>query len=277
MLANNYSEMTLKKNKILLGAAILLCLAVTIFAAGCVNTQEQEPVTITVFAAASLTDALTEIGDDFENEYPYITVDYNFAGSSTLKTQILEGADVDMYISASNKQFTPVVDAGLISEKKTLLYNKLAIAVPTANPANITDLGDMARSGVGLVIGDSAVPFGEYTRTIVASYDADHAGYSDAFYKNVLTETDAVTKIKFYLTNGDADASIVYKSAVVGDDLNEITLIDIPDQYNVIAEYPYGILSDCDKVDTVKLFESYLTGTEGSTVLKSYGFDPATA
>ncbi|MDD2470803.1 MAG: molybdate ABC transporter substrate-binding protein [Methanocorpusculum sp.] len=264
----------MKRNYIWLSLALVICVFLSVGIAGCVS-QPAEEVEINIDAAASLTGALTEIADNFMAENPNIKVNLNFAGSQTLKTQILEGADVDMYISANDKNFDPVVDAGLITEKKVLLKNKLGIAVPKANPKGITDLGSLTNTGVKLAIGDSSVPFGQYTRTIIQNYQNDsHAGYVDAFMANVITEVDAVTKIKSYLTLGEADASIVYMSDISKDDKNDITIIEIPDKYNVVASYPYGILKATTKLSAVEKFEDYLTGSAGSAVLTDYGFVP---
>ncbi len=264
----------MKHNNIWLGIAIVLCVLLTVGIAGCVS-EPVEQTEINVFVAASLTGEMTEIADQFMAENPNIKVNLNFAGSSTLKTQILEGADADMYISANDKNFDPVVEAGLITDKKVLLEKKLGIAVPRENSAGIADLGSLTNSGVKLVIGDDAVPFGQYTRTIIQKYENDsHAGYVDAFMANVVTQVDAVTKVKSYLTLGEADASIVYMSDISKDDKNDITLIEISDQYNVVASYPYGILKATTKLSAVQTFESYLTGSAGSAILTDYGFVP---
>jgi molybdate transport system substrate-binding protein len=270
----------MKQNRLLICAALLLCVAL-LFAAGCTGggtPDATEPVKITVFAAASLTGAMTEIGKQFEEANKDIIVEFNFAGSQALKTQIQEGADADMFISANNNQFNPIHDAGMIAEKKTLLKNKLAIAVPVANPAGISDLGGLAQDGVVLVIGNKDVPFGQYTRDIISKYQNDsHAGYIDAFMANVVSEVDAVDKIKPVLILGEADASLVYKSDISKDDRKDITLIEIPDEYNVIADYPYGILKATGHPDEIKRFEAFLTGPAGSAFLTGYGFDPVSA
>lgn len=278
---------SMKLTKTWIFAALLVCVVLTMGMAGCIGTDTPATPTptvpeasgeITVFAAASLTGVLTEMGKQFEAENENIKVSFNFAGSQTLKTQILEGADVDMYISANNAQFTPVADAGMISEKKILLKNKLAIAVPKANSKQITDLAGMANEGVVLVIGNKDVPFGQYTRDIISKYQNDsHAGYIDAFMANVVSEVDAVDKIKPVLILGEADASLVYKSDISKDDRKDITLIEIPDEYNVIADYPYGILKATGHPDEIKRFEAFLTGPAGSAFLTGYGFDPVSA
>ncbi len=283
----------MSRKNVLLIAALVFGIVLSAFAAGCTATPSgntgtagtaektvtvvtEEPVEITVFAAASLKGALTDIVNKFMEENKNIKVITNFAGSQTLKTQIQEGADVDIFISANDKQFDPIKDAGLITEKKVLLTNKLAIAVPAENKAGIKELGDLSKEGTLLVIGNKDVPFGQYTRDIIGKYQDDgNDGYVDAFMKNVVSEVDAVDKIKPVLVLGEADGSIVYKSDISKADRKDITLIEIPDKYNVIASYPYGILKANADKDAVKLFEAYLTGDKGTAVLKEYGFDVA--
>ncbi len=279
----------MSRKNVLLIAALALSMVVFAFAAGCTGTtggnggtvekttvpvSEDKPTEITVFAAASLTGALTDIVNQFMEENKNIKVNTNFAGSQTLKTQIQEGADVDIFISANNKQFDPINESGLIEEKKVLLTNKLAIAVPVANKAGIETLEDLSKTGTVIVIGNADVPFGQYTRQIIQKYEDDgNAGYVEAFTANVVSEVDAVDKIKPILVLGEADGSIVYKSDISKDDRKDIKLIEIPDEYNVIASYPYGILKASANKDAVKLFEAYLTGEKGTAILKEYGFD----
>lgn len=295
----------MKLTKTWIFAALLVCVVLTVGMAGCIGTdtpatptptptaaqttvatttETATPTTsadqtqITVFAAASLKGVMSEMGEQFEAENKNIKVNFNFAGSQTLKTQILEGADVDMFISANNKQFTPVVEAGMITEKKILLKNKLAIAVPKANKKQITDLAGMAGEGVVLVIGNKDVPFGQYTRDIINKYQNDsHAGYVDAFMANVKSEVDAVDKIKPLLILDEADASLVYKSDISKSDKEDITLIEIPDEYNVIADYPYGIIDATKNKAAVEAWEAYMTGSAGTALLTDYGFDPVAA
>ncbi|MDV0441805.1 molybdate ABC transporter substrate-binding protein [Methanorbis furvi] len=270
----------MRLNKPFIFTALMVCVVLTVAMAGCIGTTtpEEQPVEIDVYAAASLTGVMTELGNKFMEENKNIKVNFNFAGSQTLKTQILEGADADLYISANNAQFTPVVDAGLIGEKKILLKNKLAIAVPKANSKNITDLAGMAEKNVVLVIGNKDVPFGQYTRDIINKYQNDsHDGYVDAFMANVKSEVDAVDKVKPLLVLDEADASLVYKSDISKADKDDITLIELPDNYNVIADYPYGIINTTKNPEAVKAFESYMTGPVGTALLKDYGFDPVAA
>ena len=290
IIQSNRIWISMKLTKTWIFAALILCVVLTVLMTGCIGTDTPAtpiPTTqavsgdqtqITVFAAASLKGVISEMGKQFEAENKNIKVNFNFAGSQTLKTQILEGADVDMFISANNKQFTPVVKAGMITEKKILLNNKLAIAVPKANKKQITDLTDMAGKGVVLVIGNKYVPFGQYTRDIINKYQNDsHSGYVYEFMSNVKSEVDAVDKIKPLLILDEADASLVYKSDISKSYKEDITLIEIPDEYNVIAEYPYGIIDATKNKVAVRAWEAYMTGPAGTALLTAYGFDPVAA
>ena len=290
---SNMVWISMKLTKTWIFAALLVCVVLTMGMVGCIGTDNPATPTptptqntttsdisgeINVFAAASLTGVLTEMGEQFEAQYDNVKVNFNFAGSQTLKTQILEGADVDKDIPTHNAPITPVVEAGLISDPKVLLKNKLAIVVPKENNKQITDLAGMAEEGVVLVIGNKDVPFGQYTRDIINKYQNDsHPGYVDAFMANVVSEVDAVDKIKPLLILDEADASLVYKSDISKSDKEDITLIEIPDEYNVIADYPYGIIDDTRNRAVVAAWEAYLTGPEGTALLLDYGFDAVSA
>ncbi|MBR4284705.1 MAG: substrate-binding domain-containing protein, partial [Methanocorpusculum sp.] len=104
--------------------------------------------------------------------------------------------------------------------------------------------------------------------------DDGHAGYVDAFMANVITQVDAVDKIKSYLTLGEADASIVYVSDISKADKASIDILPIEDKYNVIADYPYGVLKNTEHAEAVAVYEAFLTGEKGSAILTDYGFSP---
>src|SRR5690606_5972369 len=118
-----------------------------------VPTSTPEPRTLTVFAAASLTDAFAEIGEGFDAANPGVTTTFNFAGSQALRTQIEEGAPADVFASANNTEMNALVDASLVPEgvPQTFLTNKLVVVLPADNPAGITSLEDLANAGLKLV------------------------------------------------------------------------------------------------------------------------------
>jgi molybdate transport system substrate-binding protein len=137
--------------------------------------------TLTVFAAASLTDAFTEIGHNFETAHHGIRVAFNFAGSQTLSTQLTQGASADIFASANHSEMDKVVAANLVQKDapKDFLTNQLIVILPVKNPANVQTLQDLARSGLKLVLADKTVPAGKYALQILdnmvkdASFGAD--------------------------------------------------------------------------------------------------------
>jgi len=269
------------------GSSITLVLVLLIIAAlaaaGCTGTAATQPsggqTTLTVFTAASLTGAFSEIGQAYSAQNPGVVVDFVFDGSQALRTQIEQGASPDIFVSANAKHMEALQGAGFIDNDtvKFFLENSLAVIVPVANPANITSLADLARPGVKLVIGTKDVPFGSYTREILNKMAADPVygtAYQDAVMRNVISEETAVSTVMPKLTLGEADAAFVYKSDVLPGDRDLVRRIDIPAKYNVIAKYPLGILKESQNSAATAVFIAFVLGPEGSAILESYGFDP---
>jgi molybdate transport system substrate-binding protein len=157
------------------------------------------------------------------------------------------------------------------------LETSLAVIVPAENPANITSLADLARPGVRLVIGMKDVPFGSYTRQMLDKMAADPAygtAYRDAVMGNVISEETAITTVMPKLTLGEADAAFVFKSDVRLEDRDKVLRIEVPAEYNVVAEYPLGILSSSEQKAEAAAFIAFVRGPTGSAILESYGSDP---
>ncbi|HQC34054.1 MAG TPA: molybdate ABC transporter substrate-binding protein [Methanoculleus sp.] len=263
--------------------AVSLLIIAGLLVAGCTTTQQTpEPTTLTVFTAASLTGAFTDIGRAYEAQNADIKVDFVFDGSQTLRTQIEQGATPDIFVSASAKHMKALQDGGFMdnSTVATFLGNSLALIVPVDNPAGITSLADLDEPGVKLVIGTKDVPFGDYTRQMFEKMAADPAygqAYQDAVMKNVVSEEMAVSSVVPKLALGEADAAIVYKSDVSKDDLTKVTRIGIPAEYNVVATYPLGVLAESPSKAEAESFIAFVRGPDGSAVLTDYGFDPIPA
>jgi len=232
-------------------------LAASLAVAGCGDNSES---TVTVSAASSLTDAFTEIGAAFEEQNPGTSIRFNFAGSSRLAEQINSGAPVDVFASASTAAMQRAVDADSVESPRAFATNSLAIAVPLQNPADISDLTDLADPAVTLVVCDSPVPCG--------------AAAWELFAKNNLAIKPASLEpdVRAVLTKvvvDEADAGIVYRTdlnAVVG----EVKGIQIRDEVNVINEYPITVTTDA-KPDA-RSFVEFVTGNDGQRILQSWGF-----
>ncbi len=259
----------------------LLLIAAVLAVAGCTGTTQPagEQTTLTVFTAASLTGAFTDIGAAYEAQNPDVQIDLIFDGSQALRTQIEQGASPDVFVSANVKHMKALQDAGYMENDSVELFleNSLAVIVPADNPGNITTLADLAKPGVKLVIGTKDVPFGSYTRQVLdkmANSSAYGPEYREAVMGNVISEETAVSSVVPKLTLGEADAAFVYKSDVKQEDRDKLERIDIPAEYNVVAEYPLGILAESQQKDAAEAFVMFVRGTDSSAILTEYGFDP---
>ena len=238
-------------------------------------TPEPAPQTLTVFAAASLTDAFTEIGAAFDATNPGVTTTFNFAGSQALRTQIEEGAPVDVFASASGKEMETLVIGSFVGAdvSQVFLTNKLVVILPADNPAALEKLEDLANPGIKIVLAAEEVPVGKYARQAFDLMDAAlGAGYKDKVLANVVSNEDNVKQVVAKVQLGEADAGIVYVSDVVA--APELKSIEIPTDLNVIAKYPIAPLIKSENADLAAKFVEFVLSAEGQAVLAKWGFAP---
>ena len=257
---------------ILLGLILLATACTSTFPA----TQE---TTLTVLAAASLTEPFEEIGALFEEENPGVTIQFSFAGSQQLAQQLAEGAPADVFASANLKYMNETVANGRVTEGSAVIFvtNQLVVITPLENPAKIQTLTDLAQVNIKLVLAAEAVPVGKYSLEFLEKASQD-ARYSTSFKQDVLANVvsyeDNVKSVLTKILLGEADAGIVYTSDVSGDASGEVLQIPIPSHLNVIAEYPIATISDSANVALAQLFIDYVTSEKGSEVLTRFGFQP---
>lgn len=238
----------------------------------------QSPDELTVFTAASLTGAFGEIGEMYENETG-IHVAFNFDGSQALRTQLENGAYADLFASANMKQMNAVRESGLVNNSSVAIFtrNKLSLIVPKDNPAIIRNLTDLARPGVKIVMGTKDVPVGDYALQIIAKLGNDSAygpDYETEVMANVISQETSVSYVVTKVALGEADAGFAYVSDVTQDMISKIDKIVIPDEYNIIAEYPLGMLMESKYPAESQRFMDLVMSDEGRAVLEKYGFDP---
>jgi len=244
-------------------------------ACGASATPVPESQTLIVFAAASLTDAFTEIGIAFDAANPGISTIFNFGGSQSLQTQIEEGAPADVFASANKTQMDAVIAASLITEgtQKNFLTNKLVIILPANNPASLEKLEDLANPGIKLVLAAEEVPVGKYS---LEAFDLMNGSFGidfkDKVLANVVSNEDNVKQVVTKVQLGEADAGIVYTSdAIAAPDLKTL---EIPAELNVIAKYPIAPLVNSENADIAAKFIEYVLSAEGQTILAKWGFIP---
>jgi len=239
------------------------------------TTTAPKPRTLNVFAAASLTDAFTEIDEKFEAANPGITVTFNFAGSQALRTQIEEGAPADIFASANQKEMDTLITGAFIAQdvSQFFLTNKLVVILPADNPAALEKLEDLAKPGIKLVIAADEVPVGRYARQTLDQMNGPFgSNFKDKVLANVVSNEDNVKQVVAKVQLGEADAGIVYTSdAVAAPDLKTI---EIPAELNMIAKYPIAPLANSANADLAATFIDYVLSSEGQAILQKWGFAP---
>jgi molybdate transport system substrate-binding protein len=239
------------------------------------KTTTPEAKTLTVFAAASLTDAFDEIGKEFEAVNPGVTVQNNFAGSQTLRTQIEQGAQADVFASANTKEMDALVAGNFVAadSAKIFLTNQLVVVMPANNPAGVVTLADLAKPGLKVVLAAKEVPVGNYALHVLDKLNAAlGAGFKDQVLANVVSCENDVKQVVAKVQLGEADAGIVYSSDAVA--APELKKIDIPVENNVIAKYPLAALTQSKDPELARAFIAYVLSTDGQSALLKWGFLP---
>lgn len=219
--------------------------------------------TLTVFAAASLTDVFGDLGDQLMEDNPELAVQFNFAGSSALATQIIQGAPTDLFASANQKQMTVVTDAGLEAEEPRIFTeNVLMIAVPPGNPGNVTGLADFADPDLTLAICAPAVPCGAASEAVFEA--AGLTAVPDTLEEDVRA---ALTKVEL----GEVDAALVYASdvAAAGD---RVEGIEFTEAEQAINSYPICVLADAGNLEAAQVFLDLVLSDAGQQALQEAGF-----
>jgi molybdate transport system substrate-binding protein len=236
----------------------------------------EEPRELVVYAAASLTGAFGEIGEMYENETG-ISVTFNLDGSQALRTQLENGAYADVFVSANMKQMKALENDGLMNNSSIAVFtqNKLSLIVPIENPAKIENLSDLATPGVKIVMGTKDVPVGDYALQIINKLGNDSAygpDYKTKVLANVISQETNVNYVVTKVALGEADVGFAYVSDVTEDLSSRVDKIDIPDEYNIIAEYPMGILLGSKYPAESQEFMSLVMSDAGKAVLERFGF-----
>lgn len=244
-----------------------------------------ENVELVVFAAASMTETLTEIADLYKEIAPNVTLTFNFDSSGTLKTQIEEGAVCDLFISAATKQMdqlditaseevnTDGLDFVLSDTRVDLLENKVALCVPSDNPKNINSYDDLVAAfkaeDILFAMGNEDVPVGQYTQKIFAYYGLDEEALANA---GLITYGSNVKEVTAQVSEGAVDSGVIYQTDAYSEGL---TIVDTATEEmcgQVI--YPAAVLNISEHVDEAKAFLDFLKTDEASAIFEAVGFTP---
>jgi molybdate transport system substrate-binding protein len=255
-------------------AAVLLLAGLAALTAGCGGSSGGTPAasgtsgakltgTITVLAASSLTESFTALGKTFEAQHPGTKVQFSFAASSELATQITGGAPADVFASASPATMQQVSDAGDVTgTPKVFVRNALEIAVPSGNPAGVTGLKDFANKKLTIALCAPEVPCGAAATTVFKLAGiSPHPDTLESDVKATLTE----------VTLGEVDAALVYKTDVeaAGD---KVQGLDFPEAAKAVNDYPIVVLKNAPHPKTAAAFAALVESPQGQKVLSDAGF-----
>jgi molybdate transport system substrate-binding protein len=218
---------------------------------------------LVVFAAASLQDTFTQLGDELMAANPDLKVRFNFGSSGTLTQQLLAGAPADVYASANTKTMTDA--APVVGDSRLFTHNSLVIVVPAGNPGGVAGLADFTNAGLKLALCDESAPCGTAAKKVF-----DNAGLTAApdTYGQDVKATLAL------VTGGEVDAALVYKTDAIaaGDAVETITF---PEAADVINDYPIATTKDATNPQAASAFVDFVLSAAGQKVLTDAGFDPA--
>jgi molybdate transport system substrate-binding protein len=231
---------------------------------------------LTIFTAASLTDAFQEMGAIIEQGNAGTQVIFNFAGSPTLRTQLAQGARADVFASADEPTMQGAQKEGTIaSEPRIFARNRLVAIVPAANPAQVTRLQDLAKSGVKLVLTTKEVPVGNYSRQALTKMSQDAAfgpEFATRVLANLVSEEANVKQVVAKVQLGEAHAGIVYASDITPAVRGAVQVLAIPDPFNVIAHYPIAVVNGAPNAAGARAFIDYVLSPAGQSILTKHGF-----
>jgi len=254
------------KRRVLIILSALLCAAAL---AGC---KKREPVTLNVFAAASLTESLNEIAALYKAKNPAVTLSFNYDSSGKLQTQIESGAEADLFISAAVKQMNTLADGGFVdtATRKDLLINKVVLIVPGNSGKGIVSYNDVSTDKVSLVaLGNSAVPCGQYAEEIFRSL-----GVWDAIQSKI-SYGGNVKEILSQVESGSVDAGVVYSTDIATAKGDVKIAADAPAGSHSPVVYPAAVLKGAKDAQAAKAFLAYLSAPEAVAVFEKIGFTMA--
>lgn len=277
--------------KKVIGLAVISAIAVGIL--GCSSDkQEAKPAAgndqkthLTVFAAASMTETLNKVAEQYKKDHPNVDITFNYDSSGTLKKQIQNGADVDIFISAGQKQMNQLdaskdekanpekLDFVNTDTRINLLENKVVLVTPEGNPKGIKNFSDMAQKladgSIRLVMGNSDVPVGQYTQKILQYF---HLNEGDIANAGNITYGSNVKEVTTQVIQGSADAGVVYATDAFSANLKPLDQATKEMCGQVI--YPAAVMKNSKNQDAAKEFLNYLKGDEAMKVFESVGFSP---
>jgi molybdate transport system substrate-binding protein len=241
---------------------------------GCTSRDSSGAHTLTVFAATSLTDAFTALQAAFNQSQPQVQVSFQFAGTQSLRTQLEHGARADVFASADAQQMVALSSQLRADAPLVFARNALVLVVSKKRPTKVRDFASLDQA-TSIILGAPGVPIGEYSKQVLAKADAVlGAQFRARVAAKVVSHELNVRQILAKVALGEAEVGIVYRSDTVAS-ANDVTVIGIPDQFNVVAEYPLVVLKNTRNEKAARAFVGLILSQSGQSTLRGFGFLPA--
>jgi molybdate transport system substrate-binding protein len=248
---------------------IIAVIAIVLLVAGGVyvlTTSEDKPSSIMVYSGAGMRKPMDELGVLFEQKHD-IAVEYNYAGSNTLLSQMELTQQGDVYMPGAHLYIEKAIEKGFVDYTQNIAYHEMIIAVPEGNPANITCLSDLAKPGIRVVLSDpDAASSGKDAQEIL-----DKNGLREAVYANVIARTATVNELVVYISMEQADASLIYRASLCGTE-DETDMVEIPQEQNILPIIPIGQLTFSQNPKYAKMFVDFVASDEGKAIFEEYCF-----
>ena len=228
--------------------------------------------TLKVMAASSLAEAFNDMAEVFETQNPDINVQIESAGSQRLRYQLEFGAKADIFASADHHQMEQLLIADLLNGS-TFEFAANALVLITSDGSSVGSITELAAPGVTVVLAQSNVPAGEYSRQVLQNLSREHLSFKDEVLSNLVSEESNVRNVAQKVALGEVDAGIVYRTDVAAARMEgNITVIKFPEESNVSARYPIAVLKNSSQKDLAKEFLDFVMSEPGQRILTSRGF-----
>lgn len=252
-------------------------------AAACMASCSKAPDALTpqslrIFAASSLSGVMREMEAVYEAQHPGITLEFSFAGSNQLRTQLEQGARADVYLSADRRNMDAAATSKVVAPDTiaAIAHNRLALIIPRANRAKLTSLADIARPGLKIVVADKAVPAGSYALKMLDQARAA-ADLGEPFVKgveaNIVSHEENVAAVVTKVALGEADAGFAYASDAAGPNKEKLTVLTIPDALSPRTECVGAVVATSTQMEAARGFLMFVVSERGGQILVNSGFE----
>ena len=242
---------------------------------GCTRAEDasngHSPTELTVFAAASLKDAFEALAPEFEKSHPDVRVQFNFAGTQVLRTQLENGARPDVFASADERHPAALVKEGLLETPSVFACNTLVLVAPAQNPAGLQRFEDLPKAQ-RIVLAGREVPAGAYAEQVLdRAGEAIGSDFAEKIHSHVVSHELNVRQVLAKVVLGEADAALVYASDAASAK-EQVRAIPVPPALEVEARYPIAVVRGSSKSESARAFVEFLSGEPAQRTLQSLGF-----